>query len=252
MGINVSQYKDLYLQTAQKLIAEYTICLSSLKLDQTILDLMRIFHSLKGQSMAMGYKKIAFLSLQGELVCKALSENKMQISEEIEKALPSPKLLLKGLESIANTGIELSFTSETTVLEALANKLKQKQLQLLLVEDDIFFQKICIDKLREKSIVVDFSDNGEDAIARMAAKKYDCVLLDIIMPKKNGFDVLAYAKENNIIPSTPIIVFSTLGQEDNIKKALSMGAVDFINKGAFDFDLLMVKIEAAISKKKAE
>ena len=68
------------------------------------------------------------------------------------------------------------------------------------------------------------------------------------MPKKNGFDVLQFAKENNIIPTTPFIVFSTLGQEENIQKALSMGAADFISKGNFDFDLLMSKIETVVKK----
>ncbi len=82
----------------------------------------------------------------------------------------------------------------------------------------------------------------------MAVKKYDCILLDIIMPKKNGFDVLQYAKENGIIPTTPIIVFTTLGQEENIQKALSMGAADFINKGEFDFSNLMDKITSTIKK----
>ena len=95
---------------------------------------------------------------------------------------------------------------------------------------------------------MDFSYNGEDAIARLAIKKYDCILLDIIMPKKNGFDVLQYAKDNNIIPATPIIVFSTLGLEENIQRALSMGAADFINKGDFDFNLLMSKIESVVNK----
>ena len=62
------------------------------------------------------------------------------------------------------------------------------------------------------------------------------------MPKKNGFEVLQYAKDNAITAMTPIIVFSTLGQDQDIQKALSLGAADYANKAFFDFDTLLQKI----------
>ncbi|MFH0773285.1 MAG: response regulator [bacterium] len=250
MTVNISAYKSLYLETARKLIAEYVHVTSSPDAEHTLQNLLRIFHSLKGQSMAMGYKNIATLALQVELFCRTSNDNKISLSAASKESLPSPKVLYDDLNYIEKTNEEISLTKEIETVKNLIEGNKHKQLYLLLVEDDLFFQKICIDKFRERSIRVDFSDNGEDAIARMAIKKYDCILLDIIMPKKNGFDVLQFAKENNIIPQTPIIVLSTLGQEDDIKKALAMGAVDFINKGNLDIDLLMSKIESVINKNK--
>lgn len=248
MTVDISTYKKLYLETARRLIAEYVTIKSQPESGHTIQDLLRVFHSLKGQSMAMGYKNIGMLSLEVELYCRALADNKIAFSEEIKSLLPDQKKFLDDLSSIETTDAEISFTKEADAIKLLTAGIKNKHLQILLVEDDLFFQKICIDKLRAKSVLVDFADNGEDAIARMAIKKYDCILLDIIMPKKNGFDVLQYAKDNNIIPLTPIIVFSTLGQDENIQKALSMGAADFINKAEFDFNLLMSKIESIINK----
>lgn len=122
------------------------------------------------------------------------------------------------------------------------------QLNILIVEDESFFQKFYVLKLQEQSFLVDLAVDGEEGIQKMTNKKYDCILLDIIMPNKNGFEVLQFAKDNAIIPITPIIIFSTLGQDQDIQKALSMGAVDYANKAFFDFDTLLQKIETVTNK----
>ena len=249
MTINLSAYKTLYIETAHKLVAEYDQIKLSPETEYTTQNILRIFHSLKGQSMAMGYKNLAMLSREVETFCRKLIDLKSPLTSALKNSLPMPKVFSDALDYIEKMDEDPALIQETEAIKKLTENIQKKQPSILLVEDDPFFQKICIDKLREKQVFVDFSDNGEDAIARMAAKKYDCILLDIIMPKKNGFDVLQFAKENAIIPSTPIIILSTLGQEEDIKKALSMGAADFINKGNFDFDQLVSKIEAVIVKK---
>lgn len=124
------------------------------------------------------------------------------------------------------------------------------QLNILLVEDESFFQKFYVLKLQEHNFSVDLTGDGEEAIKMLSQKKYDCVLLDIIMPKKNGFEVLQFAKDNAIVPNTPIIIFSTLEQESDIQKALSMGAADYSNKAFFDFDALLYKISVVTKKSK--
>lgn len=244
----MSEYKTLYLETARKLVTDYVHIKSSPDTDHTVQDLLLIFHSLKGEGMAMGYKNIAALCLQVETLCRALGSNKIPLTTDLKDSLPLPKVLYDDLDSIEKANVEISLTEETEAIQKLVEGIKPKNLCLLLVEDDAFFQRLFIDKLRARSIVVDFSDNGEDAIARMAAKKYDCILLDIIIPKKNGFEILQFAKENNILPQTPIIVISTLGQEEDVKKALAMGATDYIRKGDFNFDLLISKIESVVKK----
>jgi len=123
-------------------------------------------------------------------------------------------------------------------------------MNILVAEDDVFFQKFYVNKLQELAFSVDLATDGEDAIEKITSKQYDCVLLDIIMPKKTGFEVLEYAKQNNIFARTPFIVFSTLGQEADVKKALLLGASDYANKAFFDFDTLMSKINAVIQKNK--
>jgi len=123
-------------------------------------------------------------------------------------------------------------------------------MKILLVEDDIFFQKFYALKLKEQSFEIELAVDGEEAIKKLCENKYDCVLLDIIMPKKTGFEVLEYAKTQNLLTNTPFIVFSTLGQELDIKRALDLGASDYANKAFFDFDTLMTKISTVIQQKK--
>lgn len=117
-------------------------------------------------------------------------------------------------------------------------------MNILVVEDDAFFQKFYVLKLQELGYVVELAPDGEVAIDMLSKKIYDCILLDIIMPKKNGFEVLEFASHNGIVQKTPIIMFSTLGQEEDMKKAISLGARDYINKAFFDFDTLVAKIQS--------
>lgn len=121
---------------------------------------------------------------------------------------------------------------------------------ILVIEDDAFFQKFYVLKLQESGFNVDLAVDGEEGIIKMSAKKYDCILLDVIMPKKNGFEVLMYAKENAISTTTPIIMFSTLGQDQDIQRAMELGAADYANKAFFDYDTLLEKIKTVSKRHK--
>ncbi len=115
-------------------------------------------------------------------------------------------------------------------------------MKILLVEDDAFFQKFYSFKLQEKGYTVVNALNGDEGLIKMREEQPDLVLLDIIMPQKNGFDVLTEKKDDASISGIPVIVFSTLGQEDDIKKAMLLGARSYVNKSFFDFDVLSAKI----------
>lgn len=115
-------------------------------------------------------------------------------------------------------------------------------MKILVVEDDAFFQKFYTGKLAEKGFEVFLAVDGDDALQKITAIKPDLVLLDIIMPKKDGFEVLAIIKANPELRDIPIIVFSSLGQDEDIKKAKDLGAVDYMYKSFYDFDLLLSKI----------
>lgn len=121
-------------------------------------------------------------------------------------------------------------------------------MKILLIEDDKFFQEFYAFKLKERNIEVDVAGDGEEGLRKMAASKPDLVLLDLILPKKDGFEVLDTMTKNNLTSEIPVLVFSTLGSEKDVEKAKSLGAKGYINKSFFDFDKLLNTI-IQLSKK---
>jgi DNA-binding response OmpR family regulator len=119
-------------------------------------------------------------------------------------------------------------------------------MKILLIEDDAFFQKFYAFKLQEQGYQVVNAVDGEDGLLKLQQELPNLVLLDLIMPNKDGFDVLAAKQAAPAVAQIPVIVFSTLGQEEDIKRALTLGATDYINKSFFDFDALLAKIQALV------
>lgn len=117
-------------------------------------------------------------------------------------------------------------------------------MKILLIEDDSFFQKFYSFKLSEAGYEVISALDGSEGLEQMKNNHPDVVLLDLIMPNKDGFGVLEEKASDPAISSIPVIIFSTLGQEEDIKRALSLGALDYVNKSFFDFDKLLSKIRS--------
>lgn len=121
-------------------------------------------------------------------------------------------------------------------------------MKLLLVEDDKFFREFYSKKLKEKNIEVVTASDGEEGLTKLQSFMPDFVLLDIIMPKKDGFDVLSEMGKMQLISKIPVLVFSTLGQEKDIERARMLGAKGYVNKSFFDFEKLYARI-LELSKK---
>lgn len=121
-------------------------------------------------------------------------------------------------------------------------------MHVLLAEDDNFFQHFYTKKLTESGITVDLARDGEEAIQKLLVKKPDVMLLDLIMPKKDGFEVLTEVAKNESMKGFPILVFSTLGQNTDIEKAMSLGATGYVNKTFFDFENLLSKLKSIANK----
>ena len=89
-------------------------------------------------------------------------------------------------------------------------------MKILLIEDDIFFQKFYSVKLKEQNIEMDVASDGEEGLSKMKQFAPDLVLLDLIMPKLDGFSVLKARLMDPNLLKIPVIVFSTLLQEQDI------------------------------------
>lgn len=105
------------------------------------------------------------------------------------------------------------------------------QRKILIVEDDKFLYDLYQRVLLEAGFLVDVAIDGEEGLKRAEEGQYDLVLLDIMLPKKNGVDVLkALKSDGSKAKNLPVIVLSNLGQEDIIQQCLRMGAVGYLVK----------------------
>ena len=120
-------------------------------------------------------------------------------------------------------------------------------MHVLIMEDDTFFQKFYSSKLTESGFQVTVASDGEEGLAKLAQSRPDLILLDIIMPKKDGFDVLKAISVDHSLRTIPILVFSTLGQEQDIQKAKALGAYDYVNKSLLDYNVLLTKVNQVVS-----
>ncbi|MBP9691510.1 response regulator, partial [Candidatus Woesebacteria bacterium] len=89
--------------------------------------------------------------------------------------------------------------------------------------------------------------DGADALVKLGEKKPDILILDLIMPQKDGFEVLAELQKNPSLATIPVLVFSTLGQDDDVKRAQELGAKGYVNKSFFDLETLIAQINKVAS-----
>ena len=122
---------------------------------------------------------------------------------------------------------------------------KQK---ILIVEDDNFLMGMYLSKLELEGFKVVSASDGEKAL-RLAKKELpDIILLDLLLPKKNGFDVLAELKKNEQTKAIPVIVLTNLGQKEDIDKCFKFGAEDYLIKAHFIPSEVIAKIKKALEK----
>lgn len=123
--------------------------------------------------------------------------------------------------------------------------------QVLIAEDDRFLGNVLKTKLQQEGFEVHLVTDGEQALTALAAAPPDILLLDVIMPKKNGFDVLAELRLKKGGSDVPVIILSNLGQEEDVKRGMALGAVDFLVKSDHSLQEVVnkVKMYAASAKK---
>lgn len=118
-----------------------------------------------------------------------------------------------------------------------------KSVQVLLVEDDVFLASIYQKKFEMEGFKITAVDNGDKVLPEAKKKKPDIILLDILLPKRDGFSVLALLKTDNELKDIPVIMLTNLGQKDDVDKALAAGAVDYLIKAHFKPSEIVEKVK---------
>lgn len=125
----------------------------------------------------------------------------------------------------------------------------QQKIKILLIEDDPFLLNMYATKFELENFNVVVADDGEKG-AKLAVEEHpDIILLDIILPKKDGFEVLEIIKADEKAKNIPVILLTNLSQKNEIEKGMSMGANDFLIKAHFMPSEVVEKIKKIIGKK---
>ena len=114
--------------------------------------------------------------------------------------------------------------------------------KVLIVEDDSFLQGLAANKLTQNEFDVTTAKDGETAMTELAKEKFDCILLDLMLPDISGFDILKNIQTAG--GKIPTIVFSNLSDDKDIKKAMDLGAAEYLIKSNFTLEELVEKVKA--------
>jgi len=117
---------------------------------------------------------------------------------------------------------------------------------ILIVEDDKFLRELISRKLSGEGFDALEAVDGEEGIKKIKEGKPDLVLLDLILPGIDGFEVLARLREDPKISSIPVIILSNLGQREEVEKGLKLGAIDYLIKAHFTPGEIIEKIKNAL------
>lgn len=117
---------------------------------------------------------------------------------------------------------------------------------VLIVEDDEIILRALYLSFHEKNFTIATATDGETAYAMTERLKPDLVLLDLVLPKKSGFDYLKDIKSNSVLKSIPVLVLSNLAGDDSIKKAMDLGALEYFVKSNTDLSQLVSRATAVL------
>lgn len=127
---------------------------------------------------------------------------------------------------------------------------ENKKQKILIVEDEAILQKALQEILLQENYEVVSALNGELGLEMAVSEIPDIILLDLIMPKMDGFEVLEGLKKNEKTKEIPIIILTNLGGTEDVQKALVLGATNYVVKADHDLSEIVKKIKGIIGQEK--
>lgn len=120
--------------------------------------------------------------------------------------------------------------------------------KIMIVEDDRFLSFLLKSRLEKDGFVIEQMFDGEEAIQRLKQEVPDLIVLDLIMPKVTGFEVLKTISVTPEISKVPVVIVSNLAQDSDIEKARELGAKEYYVKVKVSIDDLVNRIKALLTK----
>jgi len=115
--------------------------------------------------------------------------------------------------------------------------------RILIVEDEEVISELLQKKLENQGYQVSLARNGEEGLAEMRENRPDLILMDLVMPKMDGFTVMEEMQKDEALKKIPLIVISNSGQPVDLNRAKKLGARDWLVKAEFDPQELVEKIK---------
>jgi len=127
--------------------------------------------------------------------------------------------------------------------------MEETKAKILFVDDDNFLRKVYKAELGDHGYEVLLAADGDEGLEKAQLNDPDLIILDMIMPRKDGFEVLTELQNNPTTANIPVIILSNLGQKDDIKKGLDMGAVDYLVKDDTTLEVIVGKVREYLNSK---
>lgn len=120
--------------------------------------------------------------------------------------------------------------------------------KILIIEDEEIISSLLAKKLTQVGYEVRTAFNGKEGLEMLCREKPDLVLVDIVMPQKDGFETIAEMKSDQTLKDIPIIIISNSGQPVELDKAREMGVDDWLIKTNFDPQEVIQKVNKVLAK----
>lgn len=114
---------------------------------------------------------------------------------------------------------------------------------VLIIEDDSFYSNVYKTKIEKEGLSAVLASDGEEALKIAMEKKPALVILDLVMPEKDGFQTLTEMSSDPNLKDIPVVVLSNLSQEEDIKYVMDLGAKEYIIKANIPINELIQKIK---------
>jgi signal transduction histidine kinase len=118
--------------------------------------------------------------------------------------------------------------------------------RILVVDDEIINRILLSTNLGESGYIVETAEDGQQALEMLRARPFDVVLLDLIMPRMDGYQVLAQMKDDDVLRRIPVIVISSSDEIESVVRCIEMGATDYLTK-PFNPVLLHARLQASLA-----
>lgn len=178
---------------------------------------------------------VVVMSSNGDLV-EISRAIKLNIKDYFVKATFDPKQAALKLRKILGDG-------DTPVASAPTLKEEQVSLKLLIVEDDKFLRDLAVQKLTKEHLQVFAAVDGEQGVTLALEHIPDIILLDILLPGIDGFEVLKRLRANAALAKTHIAMLSNFGQREDIERAFAAGADQFMVKANYTLDEIVQEVK---------